>query len=68
MIAKLENLGLRMLHRLVPAVTASAAYCRCEVGAWWCCPERGFAQLCYCVEDNGTCFIRNYKALECARY
>jgi hypothetical protein len=65
MIARLENLGTRLLHRLVPSVIASAAYCRCEPGSAWCCPERGYLALCECVPDNGTCFIRSYKSLYC---
>ena len=63
MISTFERLGARMLSRLVPSATAAAGPCSCI--DWWCCDAPGAGNYCYCVEDNGTCYVRYGYTLQC---
>lgn len=52
MIHSLEKLGVRLLGKIVPEAEASAVYCSCEPGTWWCLgepyPTLGLGNYAYC--------------------
>jgi hypothetical protein len=69
MIFTLERLGVRMLSRVVPEVTASAGPCSCTDGHTWCCGGSRLGNTCR-SECSGTfgCIIRRYYSIWCGPF
>ena len=53
-ITRLNQVGDRLLTRLVPGLTASAGYCSCEIGTTICVPNAPCAGS-RCIASWGGC-------------